>query len=456
MDPPPAETGTIRELGGGTLVAVAEDGSALVAAEGVPDSTRLRLLADDGWTELPDPPAGMRLAPQATFSPDAARLLVQATTPRRYPPLRRLAAGRRRGRLDRRAGPDPGPRRLAAVARRPHAPVHRGPRGSGSGLLGRHGPVGRPSRVSSGVTCVHCDHALDGADARAAFDPWLGRLWRICPRCGRWNVVPLEDRWETLEALERAVRDTGRSLLRTEHLDLVRIAEGEVVRIGRAPRPEVAGWRYGDALPPVPSRGVAHWLRRLFLTVPSAPHGYDTSEIGTLSYPFESARWFASPFIEDAPALTAVFAHVAVAPGCPACGRPLRVAPWSFERVRLTLDAGEAAVQPTCVSCGAEPVLPLGEVRPALRLGLFMVNRRVRAPALVGAAARAVDRAGGAEGVVRRLASEASTVGDAGPRRRLALQIALDELAEAELLETGWRYGEEIAAIVDGELTDVG
>ncbi|HUG39750.1 MAG TPA: hypothetical protein VMM12_04660 [Longimicrobiales bacterium] len=303
------------------------------------------------------------------------------------------------------------------------------------------------------MRCVHCDHPLESAAARPAFDPWLGRLWRVCPLCGRWNVVPLEERWEALEALEREVRDRGRSLLRTEHLDLVRVAGGEIIRVGRAPRPELADWRYGDALPPAAARGFGAWLRRLLGGLPSAPHGYDTSEIGTLSYPFESTRWFASPFIEDAPALTALFGHVPLAPACPSCGRALALAPWAFQGVRVVLDRGDPALAATCAGCGAASMVALHDARPALRLGLFLVNRRLRTADVVRPAAAAVGRADGPDGFLRRLAREDTALGEAGPPDRLALQIALDELAEAELLESEWSEAEELAAIVDGQLT---
>lgn len=302
------------------------------------------------------------------------------------------------------------------------------------------------------MTCVYCDGTLEGRGARPAFDPWLGRLWRVCPSCGRWNVVPLEDRWETLEALERRVRDDGTSLLRTPHLDLIRTGGAEVIRVGRAPRPELAGWRYGEALPRPPS-GRRGWLRRLLLALPSAPHGFDTSEIGSLNYPFETGRWFASPFIEDAPGLTALFSHVPLASRCPACARPLALAPWQFAAIRVVGSAGGPAVAAMCGACGTAVEVPLRDARPVLRLGLSLVNRRLGAAREVEQAAASVDAARGPEGLLNRLAATAAMVGESGPETRLALQIALDEAAESELLEAEWREGEELAALVDGVLT---
>ncbi|HKJ91617.1 MAG TPA: hypothetical protein VJ957_00550 [Longimicrobiales bacterium] len=83
---------------------------------------------------------------------------------------------------------------------------------------------------------------------RVAFDPERGRLWVVCPRCRQWNLAPLEERWETLEVLERLYRDTP-TRYSTEHIGLARMRDGlDVVRIGEPGRPEYAAWRYGGEL----------------------------------------------------------------------------------------------------------------------------------------------------------------------------------------------------------------
>lgn len=305
------------------------------------------------------------------------------------------------------------------------------------------------------MTCLFCDHDLSLPRARPAYDPWLGRLWRVCPRCRRWNVVPLEDRWEEMERYERQARDDGRSLLRTEHLDLVETGGGQLIRVGRAPRPELAGWRYGDLLPRAGFPGLAAWLRRLVLAVPSSAFGYNAGYgVGF----FEAApteRWFASPFIDDAPTLSAAFLHVPLADRCPSCGCPLAVAPWSFQAIRLTDKTGGPAVAATCGLCGTEVSVSAAAARPALRLGLSIVNRRLIERESVETAARRLDRLEGAAGLLHRLSSDDVTLGEIPALDRLALGMALDEQSEAELLETEWREAEELAAIVDGQLTQV-
>src|ERR1051326_2068427 len=102
-------------------------------------------------------------------------------------------------------------------------------------------------------TCLHCHRALGTNEAieqfpigrRLAFDAAKGRLWVVCHHCGRWNLSPLEERWEAIEECERQFRGT---LVRvsTPNIGLARLREGlELIRIGEPLRPEFAAWRYG-------------------------------------------------------------------------------------------------------------------------------------------------------------------------------------------------------------------
>ncbi|HEY5022034.1 MAG TPA: hypothetical protein VII30_06050 [Gemmatimonadaceae bacterium] len=103
-------------------------------------------------------------------------------------------------------------------------------------------------------TCLFCHTELGANEAvehfpvgrRLAFDAAKGRLWVVCRKCERWNLTPVEERWEAIEECERAFRDT-RLRISTEHIGLGRVREGtELVRIGAPLRPEFAAWRYGD------------------------------------------------------------------------------------------------------------------------------------------------------------------------------------------------------------------
>ena len=103
-------------------------------------------------------------------------------------------------------------------------------------------------------TCLFCHGELGKNDAiehfpigrRLSFDAAKGRLWVVCRKCERWNLTPLEERWEAIEECERAFRAT-RLRVSTDHIGLARVKEGlELVRIGEPQRPEMAAWRYGD------------------------------------------------------------------------------------------------------------------------------------------------------------------------------------------------------------------
>jgi hypothetical protein len=80
---------------------------------------------------------------------------------------------------------------------------------------------------------------------RLAFDEAKGRLWVVCTACARWNLTPIEERWEAIEDCERRFRATHLRLS-TEHIGLAKLSEGlELVRVGKPQRPEMAAWRYG-------------------------------------------------------------------------------------------------------------------------------------------------------------------------------------------------------------------
>jgi len=80
---------------------------------------------------------------------------------------------------------------------------------------------------------------------RLAFDSARGRLWVVCEKCGRWNLSPLDERWEAIDSCERLFRSTPLRAS-TDHIGLAKLREGlELVRIGAPTKPEFAAWRYG-------------------------------------------------------------------------------------------------------------------------------------------------------------------------------------------------------------------
>jgi len=93
---------------------------------------------------------------------------------------------------------------------------------------------------------LHARNLLEASGVRLAFDAARGRLWVVCAGCGRWNLTPIDERWEAIEICERMFRAT-RVRVTTAEIGLTRLADGtELVRIGAPLRPEFAAWRYGD------------------------------------------------------------------------------------------------------------------------------------------------------------------------------------------------------------------
>jgi hypothetical protein len=106
------------------------------------------------------------------------------------------------------------------------------------------------------TTCLYCHSNLGENQSveafpvgrRVAFDASRGRLWSVCSHCQRWNLAPLDERWEAIEQCERLFRDT-RIRTSTDHVGLARLRDGtELVRIGDPLRPEFAAWRYSDTI----------------------------------------------------------------------------------------------------------------------------------------------------------------------------------------------------------------
>ncbi|MEO5588599.1 MAG: hypothetical protein ABIS03_03345 [Gemmatimonadaceae bacterium] len=101
-------------------------------------------------------------------------------------------------------------------------------------------------------TCIFCHSSLGTNEAiehfpvgrRLAFDEAKGRLWAVCAKCGRWNLTPIEERWEAIEECERQFRETLKRSS-TDEIGLGRVNEGtDLIRIGKPLRPEFAAWRY--------------------------------------------------------------------------------------------------------------------------------------------------------------------------------------------------------------------
>jgi len=82
------------------------------------------------------------------------------------------------------------------------------------------------------ATCLFCHSGLGKNEVveefpvgrRLAFDAANGRLWVVCGACGRWNLSPLEERWEAIETCERRALEGEPALLEAAWHDAQAIA----------------------------------------------------------------------------------------------------------------------------------------------------------------------------------------------------------------------------------------
>lgn len=105
-------------------------------------------------------------------------------------------------------------------------------------------------------TCIFCDRSLGQNEVieafpvgrQLAFDPHKGRLWVVCRSCRRWNLSPLEERWEAVEECEIAFRDLP-TRIHSEEIGAAVHPEGlRLVRIGEPIPVEFAVCRYGETM----------------------------------------------------------------------------------------------------------------------------------------------------------------------------------------------------------------
>ncbi|HUL02633.1 MAG TPA: hypothetical protein VLV16_05310 [Gemmatimonadales bacterium] len=308
-------------------------------------------------------------------------------------------------------------------------------------------------------TCAFCDAALSGdggpsglgVGRRIAFDEQRGRLWVVCPACARWNLAPLDDRLERIEAVARAAR-AGRTVAATAQVSLIRWERYELVRVGAPPRVELAGWRYGERLK-------ARERERALVVVPVmvAAVGVGIAVNAAAGGSFGIFFWNLGRLADGAYVALLGSRRVILPepPICDACGTVLRLRARHLRHGRITHERHESlALLVQCPHCGAEAALLTGtDAAQALRRGLTFLNAARSARRRADVAARHVDGAGGAEQLIRDVARSEPTLAGLAPERRLALEMAVDEVAEVAELERQWKDAEELADIADGVLS---
>ncbi len=303
--------------------------------------------------------------------------------------------------------------------------------------------------------------------SRVAYDPERGRLWAVCKSCKRWSLAPIEERWEALDELEKGVRDRSTLLSQTDNITFLRVGRLDVVRVGRADLTEEAWWRYGREL----AHRAAKHKQMMFMGTAAAgaaiAGGWATGGIGWLG------AWFLWEHAPDKVANvarwlrfggTAWHGHQA----CPRCGYVFQSIPFG-ERGGVILSCGEQSGGPLSVTrrCPTCHEVDEGGLHLGGKEGEY-VSRRLLAyhhhagatEGRVKAATRLIKEAGNARNLTRIVIREGRTLGDLQRTGAIALEIAVNDSVERRLLnlemaelESYWKEEEELASIMDGELT---
>jgi hypothetical protein len=313
--------------------------------------------------------------------------------------------------------------------------------------------------------CIFCAGGLGSNEAIAhfpvgrsvAFDAGRGRLWAVCPRCARWNLAPLEERWEAIEDAERAFRDT-RLRAQSENIGLARLPDGtRLIHVGQALTGELAAWRYG-------SRLVQRHRRRTAIGALNLVAGVTLGPAVMLAGP--GVRW-----LMDVAAYGWKDRKLASVQRVPASlsptGRALVLPRGGMIDSHLDLAEDEVLLRVPVLNQRNERIFAdFGgdAARTVLSRAMLMVNHEGASRGDVKHAVNALAEAPSAEAYIRTVARNRGVLGGqrAEGTRKLtptglrALEMALHEeterrALEGELaaLEAMWRQAEEIAAIAD-------
>jgi hypothetical protein len=126
-------------------------------------------------------------------------------------------------------------------------------------------PSSCPTNASLRVACSAATRfraarcSITSRGDRLAYDPDRGRVWSICGSCTRWNLIPADERFDAIDAPERAVQDRALYLASTAHISLHQVDDLSVIRVGRARLVERTAWRYGRELL---ARNASYWRPR--------------------------------------------------------------------------------------------------------------------------------------------------------------------------------------------------
>jgi len=319
--------------------------------------------------------------------------------------------------------------------------------------------------------CVFCGGPVPGpflwqapAEARVAFDPRRDRVWTVCRRCHGWNLWPLDDVAEAVERLESDVQGRARLLYQTDNIGLYQADRLELIRVGRANLPEEAWWRYGRE------------LRNRRLRYTSSLTRIGAATYSAVSYLGHSLGFsgITGRFERDDEAYADILrwrsfgrtAWIGRAP-CPRCRSVLLKL--LFEKsmaLHLLPDVdGRLRIGLPCSRCDPWTIdkvhsLEGGVAEGVLRRVLAYHNIAGASERELRGAVRLIRDAGSTAALLEGLSAARSPLHDLKSQATLALEICVNESSERRqlalelaVLEARWQRAEELASIVDSELT---
>lgn len=306
-------------------------------------------------------------------------------------------------------------------------------------------------------TCLFCHSHLGRNERlprfpvgrRLAFDSAKGRLWVVCRTCARWNLTPLEERWEAFDECERLFRSTH-VRVSTDNIGLVELPDGvSLIRIGKPLRPEFAAWRYSRHFS---RRRVRTGLALAGLATGAAGLALGSIVLGfgalTYAAAYATGLWVADEGPKRRPALRMRFG-----------GRLLHLRQEDAEAARVFADGGDGFG--VALHHDAGVVLVRGDAaRHVLGRVIPAINTFGGSAREVRGAVELIDRSGSAEvhvaGALRWAKRTAGFLRDFPVETRLALEMSLQEESERRALEgelaaleRAWREAEELAEIAD-------
>ncbi|HEU4885781.1 MAG TPA: hypothetical protein VFT45_26330 [Longimicrobium sp.] len=249
-------------------------------------------------------------------------------------------------------------------------------------------------------SCIFCSAPLGANESierfpvgrNLAYDGEKGRLWAVCPRCARWNLAPIGERWEAIEEAERLFRDT-RLRVQRGNIGLAKLRDGmRLVRVGEALAGELAAWRYGETL-------VQRRRRMLIHSAPLVVAGVGVSLAGVFAGGAAAWAWYATQHAAMI-AQEQIRARKVIARTRTPDGVPVRVLRGDLRLARLGTAGDELELHlpppaPGAEGPGAHPlVLRGGEMRMALSRAMVDVNAGGASRSMVDHALSAIQSAG--------------------------------------------------------------